>query len=186
MFFDVEVFKTFVKDCRAWGITCPIVPGLMCINAYPGFIKMTKFCKSRVPPALAAKMEEIKDDPSALKQFGIDFGAQVCQDLLDSGVEVLHFYTLNLEKVVYGVMDALGLSQDALQKANEADALSQVAVGSAWAREGDVVSSVYGTGVVTVIRNDGSAVVEMDTWVLAGGQKPVAVLQKGTYSKVKA
>jgi len=37
MFFDAEVFKAFVKDCRNWGINCPVVPGLMCINAYPGF-----------------------------------------------------------------------------------------------------------------------------------------------------
>jgi len=27
MFFDPEVFKNFVDDCREWGINCPIVPG---------------------------------------------------------------------------------------------------------------------------------------------------------------
>jgi Methylenetetrahydrofolate reductase len=43
MFFDVDIFLQFVKDCRAWGITCPIVPGIMCINAYPGFVKMSKY-----------------------------------------------------------------------------------------------------------------------------------------------
>jgi len=52
MFFDTKVFGTFVEDCRKWGIMCPVVPGLMCINAYAGFCKMTKFCKTRVPSAL--------------------------------------------------------------------------------------------------------------------------------------
>lgn len=42
------------------GITVPVVPGLMCINAFGGFKKMTGFCFTRVPPALMAKLEEIQ------------------------------------------------------------------------------------------------------------------------------
>ena len=91
MFFDAEVFKTFVKDCRAWGINCPVVPGLMCINAYPGFKKMTKFCKSRVPKDLEEKMDSMKDDVDAVKKFGVEYGAEVCRSLLDSGVKILQY-----------------------------------------------------------------------------------------------
>lgn len=185
MFFDTEVFKTFVTDCRARGINCPIVPGLMCINNYGGFKKMTKFCKSRVPKALEEKMESLKDaEDAALKAFGIEFGVQVCKDLIESGVDGLHFYTLNLEKVVYGILDGLGLSKNLSEKSNESDASTMAAVGSAWARVGDSVKSIYGTGVVKDIRADGAAVIHMDKWKLAFGQTPVAYLQKGTYSKV--
>lgn len=46
MFFDVKCFLAFVKACRQIGIQCPIVPGIMCIQAYGGFDRMTKFCKS--------------------------------------------------------------------------------------------------------------------------------------------
>lgn len=184
MFFDVHVYIQFVQDCRDWGITCPIVPGLMCINAYPGFCKMTKFCKTRVPESLATQMEELKNDAAAMKQFGIDYGANMCRDILASGTtNVFHFYTLNLEKVVYGIMDTLGLTSDSLHKVNEGDAATQMAVGSAWARVGDVVTSVYGSGIVQEIRNDGSAVIEMDQWEMAGGQKPRAFLHKSSFSK---
>jgi methylenetetrahydrofolate reductase (NADPH) len=184
MFFDVHVYIQFVQDCRDWGITCPIVPGLMCINAYPGFCKMTKFCKTRVPESLATQMEELKNDVAAMKQFGIDYGANMCRDILASGTtNVFHFYTLNLEKVVYGIMDNLGLTSDSLHKVNEGDAATQMAVGSAWARVGDVVTSVYGSGIVQEIRNDGSAVIEMDQWEMAGGQKPRAFLHKSSFSK---
>jgi methylenetetrahydrofolate reductase (NADPH) len=196
MFFDVQVFLTFVDDCRTkWGITCPIVPGLMCINAYPGFIKMSKFCKTRVPVELAQQMEALKDDENsgaAVKQFGMEFGASVCQTLLDHNngntVQVLHFYTLNLEKVVYGILDILGYrnKEDGsllLANANEMDASSQVAVGSAWARVGDRVKSIYGEAMVTEIRPNGTTVVEMNKWIMAGGQKPIAYLQKDSFDK---
>jgi methylenetetrahydrofolate reductase (NADPH) len=186
MFFDAAVFLQFVEDCRAWGITVPIVPGLMCINAYAGFVKMAKFCKTRVPETLRARMEAIKDDAAAVKAFGVEFGVEMCRTLLASGhVSVLHFYTLNLEKVVYGVLDALGWSENALATVNESDETSMVAKGSAWARVGDVVHSLYGPAVVTELNDrDGAAKVEFSQWIMAGGQKPVAYLQKGQYHKV--
>jgi methylenetetrahydrofolate reductase (NADPH) len=184
MFFDVDVFLTFVKECRNYGINCPVIPGLMCINAYAGFKKMAKFCKTRVPKALEEKMESMKDDAAAVKAFGVEFGAEVCQKLMDANIEVLHFYTLNLEKVVYGITDKLGLTQGLVEKSDEKDAKSMVAVGSAWARVGDKVKSIYGEGVVTEIRPEGTTVVEMSVWELAGGQKPIAYLQKGHFEKL--
>jgi len=185
MFFDIDVYKVFVKECRDFGITCPIIPGLMCINAYPGFKRMTNFCKTRVPQSLEDKMDSIKDDPAAVKAFGVKFGAEICQALVDFGVDVLHFYTLNLEKVVYGITDALKITDNLVGQSNESDAKSMVAVGSAWARVGDNVKSIYGVGIVKEIRGtNGEAVIEIQSWELAGGQRPTAYLQKGAYAKV--
>jgi len=186
MFFDVGVYKQFVKDCRAAGITCPIVPGLMCINAYAGFKKMTGFCKTRVPAELESALEKIKDDATAVKEFGIEFGTQQCLQLLegDDAPPVLHFYTLNLEKVVYGILEKLGLLSCAAS-VNESDAATQVATGSAWARVGDKVTSIYGTGTVLEMDNaTAAATVQIDSWIMAAGQKPIAFLQKGQYKKV--
>jgi len=130
MFFDVEVFKSFVTQCREWGITVPIIPGLMCINAYGGFKKMSGFCKTRVPKDLGDKMELLKDDPAATKIFGTEFGAEVCQQLIDFGVDVLHFYTLNLEKVVYGITDKLGLTHDLIEDEKDSKSMVPTANGS--------------------------------------------------------
>lgn len=184
MFFDTKVYKTFVHDCRARGINCPVIPGLMCINAVAGFNKMAKFCKTRVTPTLRKAIDDLPDDPDAVKAFGIEYGTQMCRDLLDSGLTLgLHFYTLNLEKVVYGIAEKLGiLSKDV--ESNEADAATMIAVGSAWAREGDQVKTIYGSGIITELRDDGMAKIEMNNWLLAGGQKPVAYLRKEQYNKV--
>ena len=48
LFYDTDIFLRFVNDCRQIGITCPIVPGIMPINNYKGFLRMTGFCKTKV------------------------------------------------------------------------------------------------------------------------------------------
>jgi len=137
---------------------------------------MTKFCKTRVPKALEEKMDSMKDDPDSIKAFGVEYGAETCRSLLDSGVEILHFYTLNLEKVVYGITDDLGITSGLIEKSNESDAKDMVAVGSAWARVGDTVKSSTGQGVVKEMKADGTAVVGING-------KDVE-LSKGSYEKV--
>ena len=146
----------------------------MCINAYAGFCKMTKFCKTRVPAELQAKMDSIKDDADAVKAFGVEFGIQMCTDLTPI-VDVLHFYTLNLEKVTFGILEGLGY--EVKTAANEADAASMVAKGSAWARVGDTVKTSDGNGIVQDINKDGSAVVAIE-----GGA--TSTYKKDDYSKV--
>ena len=177
MFFDAAVFNQFVKDCRAIGINCPVVPGVMCINNYGGFVKMTKFCKTRVPDALRANMEAIKDDPDAIKKFGMAFGAELCTAILPH-TPVLHFYTLNLEKVVYGTLDEMGISTNALAAVNEADAATQMAKGSAWAREGDLVKCEHGQGkVVELDQATGTAKIEISP-------DNIVTMKKGDYTKI--
>ena len=185
MFFDVQVFQQFVEDCRSIGITCPIVPGIMCIHAYGGFSRMTKFCKTRVPQWLSEKMEQLKDNAEATKEFGAQVGIDMCQALLNLGyVNLLHFYTLNLESPVYAITDGLGLTTGLSKHRHwDADATTMAAMGSAWARVGDAVKSVYGSGIVREMRKDGTAVVVVTSWELAGGQHPTAFLQKGSYQK---
>lgn len=53
LFYDTDIFLKFVNDCRQIGIKCPIVPGIMPINNYKGFLRMTGFCKTKVciPPS---------------------------------------------------------------------------------------------------------------------------------------
>ena len=89
-----------------------------------------------------------------------------------------------MEKVVYGITDKLGITEGLSEKSNESDAKSMVAVGSAWARVGDHVKSIYGKGIVLEIRNEGEAVIEINSWELAEGQKPTAYLQKSSYEKI--
>lgn len=110
MFFDPQVYIDFVDACRKHGITVPIVPGIMCVTSVAGFNRMAVFCKTRVPAELAEAMKKLEqlDDAEKVKEFGIAFGTELCSKVLESGRSSgLHFYTLNLDHVVDGILSAL-------------------------------------------------------------------------------
>lgn len=109
MFLDAQVYLDFVKECRAHGINVPIVPGIMCLNKFGGFERMTDMCKTRLPEGFyeAAKAANTSDE--AFKAWGIVEGVKMCRTILDGGAPGIHFYTLNLEQVVLGILVGAGL-----------------------------------------------------------------------------
>lgn len=111
MFFDVEVFGSFVVACRAKGITVPILPGVMCLSNYGGFRRMAKLCKTRIPQDLNDAMEEAKADEAAVKAVGVSFGIKICRRLLELGAPGLHFYTLNTSGPTIKILEGLGISK---------------------------------------------------------------------------
>ena len=112
MFFDCDVMVQFIKDCRGAGITVPIIPGIMMISNYSGFKRMLGFCKTRVPADVSERVESLKDDKEGLKLYGVEFAKQVSTKLLENGIEVLHYYTLNYEGPVTKCLQALGRANE--------------------------------------------------------------------------
>ena len=62
LFYDNEIFYNWVKDCRAAGITVPIIPGIMPILGYDRFKRMCKFTKTIVPSNIIEALESMKND----------------------------------------------------------------------------------------------------------------------------
>lgn len=110
MFYDADLFLQFVRDCRETGIDVPVLPGILPIQTYGGFKRMTGFCRTNVPQDVLDALERIKDDDEAVKRFGVEYGTEMCRRILRSGlVPGLHFYTLNLEKTVVSILENLDL-----------------------------------------------------------------------------
>uniref|UniRef100_A0A7N0VGQ5 Methylenetetrahydrofolate reductase n=1 Tax=Kalanchoe fedtschenkoi TaxID=63787 RepID=A0A7N0VGQ5_KALFE len=112
LFYDVDTFFKFLDDCRQIGITCPIVPGIMPINNYNGFKRMTGFCKTKIPAELSASLEPIKDNEEAVRSFGVHLATEMCKKILAHGVTTLHLYTLNMDKSAVAILMNLGLIEE--------------------------------------------------------------------------
>ncbi|EER08220.1 Methylenetetrahydrofolate reductase, putative [Perkinsus marinus ATCC 50983] len=113
LFYDTEVFFKFVAAVRKLGIQVPIFPGIMPIQSYSGFKKMTEFCKTKVPRAIADQLEQVKGDDQRVKDLGVEICVAMCSQIMSYGVDHthssggLHFYTLNLESSVCRIIERL-------------------------------------------------------------------------------
>jgi methylenetetrahydrofolate reductase (NADPH) len=116
LFYDTNLYFEFLKKSHAIGVpkSFDVFPGIMPIQSYAGFRRMTGLCKTFVPKAIDEALEPIKDNESAVKEYGVDLAVQMCKELMEGGVPGLHLYTLNLEKSATAICEKLGLVDDEL------------------------------------------------------------------------
>lgn len=111
MFYDVEVFFTWVKAIRASGITIPIIPGVAPIQTWNGFMRATSLAKTIIPQSWMDVLEPLKNDDEKVREVGTKLVADMCRKILQSdlGIKGLHFYTMNLEKGTKLLLEELSL-----------------------------------------------------------------------------
>ena len=96
MFFDINVYVNFIHICIQYDIHIPIIPGIMLIGSYPGFQRMIKMCKTRVPDEVVKEVENLKNNEEELKLYGIKYATNMIRTLITQyNVKGIHFYTLN-------------------------------------------------------------------------------------------
>ena len=108
-FFEAETFLRFRDACAAAGITAPIIPGILPIENWQGARKFALACGTQVPGWLDdAFAKAIRDNRHDLLATAL--ATELCSDLIEEGVEDLHFYTLNRPDLTRDVCHALGIT----------------------------------------------------------------------------
>ncbi|KAI8587277.1 methylenetetrahydrofolate reductase-domain-containing protein [Geranomyces variabilis] len=107
LFYDVDIFLKWYAECRNVGITVPILPGLMPIQNFGGFKRMTSLCKTYVPQEIYNALEPIKEDDKAVKDYGVQLAVNMCNKMKENGIRGFHFYTLNLERSTRLILEGL-------------------------------------------------------------------------------
>lgn len=116
LFYDVDGFLAWEKRCRSVGIVCPIIPGVMPIQSFNGFKRITNLAKVRIPTDVAQALEPIKNDDQKVKDYGVDLAASIIERLLKAGITGFHICTLNLEKSVRLILERVGFVTPAARK----------------------------------------------------------------------
>ena len=94
MFFNNEHFFKFVADCRAAGITVPIIPGLKPLTTKGQLQGIPRNFHINLPYDLIEAVEAAKS-PEALKQVGVEWCIAQSKELMAKEVPVLHYYTMS-------------------------------------------------------------------------------------------
>jgi methylenetetrahydrofolate reductase (NADPH) len=109
LFFDNELYFTFVDEARAAGIDVPIIPGIMPITDVKQIKTITGMCGASIPPALLAQLEIRTGDSDAVLELGVSYATLQCAELLARGAPGIHFYTLNRSPATRAILSALKL-----------------------------------------------------------------------------
>jgi len=113
LFFKSSTFKKFVDDCRAIGINCPIIPGIMPIQSYDSLRHIVKLSKLEIPEEILNVVTPLKGNDDAIRNYGIHQATQMIKELFISGYAPgIHFYTLNREVASTAILKNLGLWSD--------------------------------------------------------------------------
>ena len=104
MFFDNEAFFKFEEKCRAAGIEVPIIPGLKVLTQGRHLSFLPKYFHLNIPEDLS---HQVQSSPSDVREVGIEWSAKQCTELLEHGVQGLHFYIMGDPSPALEVIDKL-------------------------------------------------------------------------------
>ena len=84
------------------------MPGIMPITNSTGLLRFADNCGAEVPRWIRLRLQAFGDDAAAIKDFGADVVAALCERLRAGGAPSLHFYTLNQSVATLEVCRRLG------------------------------------------------------------------------------
>jgi methylenetetrahydrofolate reductase (NADPH) len=110
MFFMAEDYLRLRDRVVATGCEVPILPGIMPVTNVSQIERFAVLSGAVFPPALAARLHEVEDDPAAVRAIGVEVASELCEKLLAEGAPGLHFITLNRSTSSREIYQQLGLA----------------------------------------------------------------------------
>ncbi len=95
MLFNADAYFRFVDEVQKLGLEIPIVPGIMPITNSSGLMRFADNCGCDIPRWIRLRLQSFGDDNKAIRTFGEEVIASLCERLVAGGAPALHFYTMN-------------------------------------------------------------------------------------------
>ena len=94
LFFDNNVFFSFVKKAREVRVKVPIIPGIMPIRSYNILNVVKRLGNISMPYSLVKKLEDNRDNKAEIIEIGVEQAVKQCRGLMNK-VPCIHFYTMD-------------------------------------------------------------------------------------------
>ncbi|MCL2634279.1 MAG: methylenetetrahydrofolate reductase [NAD(P)H] [Oscillospiraceae bacterium] len=95
LFFDNEIFYSFMEKVRLIGIEVPVCAGIMPVTSKKQIERMVTMCGASMPSKLTKIIARYEDNPEALRDAGIAYATEQIVELISNGVEGIHLYSMN-------------------------------------------------------------------------------------------
>jgi methylenetetrahydrofolate reductase (NADPH) len=103
-----DLHYRFLDRCRQKGIDIPIIIGVMPIYSIKMMESLAALCGATISKGVRDGLAKIPpDDKRAVTEFGVQFALAQCRDLIQHGVQGIHFYTMDRARTVGRILTAL-------------------------------------------------------------------------------
>ena len=107
LFFENEMFYSFVEDCRIAGIEVPVTAGIMPVINKAQIERMVTLCGASLPEKFERIMNRFEDNKEALFDAGMAYALSQVIDLIANDVDGIHLYTMNNPRVVRKICEGI-------------------------------------------------------------------------------
>ena len=107
LFFDNNFFYEFREKTKLAGIDVPIEAGIMPVVNKNQIERMVTTCGASLPRKFVRIMQKYENNPEALRDAGIAYAINQIVDLIASGVDGIHLYTMNNAYVARKISEAV-------------------------------------------------------------------------------
>jgi len=108
LFFDNEMFYSFLERARLAGINVPIEAGIMPVTNKNQIEKMVTLCGASLPSKFTRMMHRYENHSEALVDAGIAYAVDQIVDLISHGVDGIHLYTMNNPYIARRITESIG------------------------------------------------------------------------------
>lgn len=95
LFFDNSYFYNMLEQKEKLGIKSPIQAGIMPVVNKNQIERVASLCGAHIPEKFIKIMNKYEHDKDALREAGIAYAVEQIVDLVSSGVDGIHLYTMN-------------------------------------------------------------------------------------------
>jgi methylenetetrahydrofolate reductase (NADPH) len=95
MFFGADDYFRLVDRAAELGCDMPVLPGIMPVTNIKQIQRMAELTGMALPTAVTDRLLAVEDEPTAVREVGIEIATELCEALLAGGAPGIHFITLN-------------------------------------------------------------------------------------------
>lgn len=103
MFFDNDLFYSFLAKVYSAGITVPVIPGIMPITRAAQVRRTLQLSGSPMPAKFRRIVDRFGDNPAAMRQAGVAYATEQIIDLYANGIRAVHVYSMNKPEVARAI-----------------------------------------------------------------------------------
>ena len=106
--YDNKFYFDFVQKLKGLGLDIPVLPGVMPIYSVKLMENLAALCGAKITDEIRKGLAGLPEgDKKAVTEFGIDFAARQCRDLIENGAPGVHVYTMDRSKTTVEIVSRL-------------------------------------------------------------------------------